>query len=131
MTEKEPRTDARTETLPSGPEPEPGPEPTEATHGVEDDTWWSGMGPVGGAVLIVLGSVGALFLFLGPWQPGDHLGIAFGFAKVVAVGLIVTGTTLLSRRRGTGTADDTDTADGTADAGNASGTGDTGARTPR
>ncbi|RCG22154.1 hypothetical protein DTL70_16470 [Streptomyces diacarni] len=63
------------------------------------------MGPVGGAVLIVLGSVGALFLFLGPWQPDDHLGIAFGFAKVVAVGLVVAGTTLLSRRRGTDGAD--------------------------
>ncbi|UNS96512.1 hypothetical protein MMF93_08335 [Streptomyces tubbatahanensis] len=115
MTEKELRTEERTETgtetgtetLPSEPDREPteATEPSEAAPGVEDDAWWSGMGPVGGAVLIVLGSVSALFLFLGPWKPDDHLGIAFGFAKVVAVGLVVTGTTLLSRRRGTDGAD--------------------------
>ncbi|WP_245979411.1 hypothetical protein [Streptomyces diacarni] len=111
MTEKEARSELRaetgTETLPPEPDREPteAAQPTEAARGAEDDAWWSGMGPVGGAVLIVLGSVGALFLFLGPWQPDDHLGIAFGFAKVVAVGLVVAGTTLLSRRRGTDGAD--------------------------
>ncbi|MGP3975258.1 hypothetical protein ACTWQF_14825 [Streptomyces sp. 8N114] len=55
---------------------------------------------VGGLVLTLLGIGAAAFLFLGPWKPQDHLGILHGAAKIVAIGLVVAGTTLMARRRG-------------------------------
>ncbi|MFI8852479.1 hypothetical protein [Streptomyces sp. 891-h] len=58
------------------------------------------MNAVGGLVLVLLGIGAAALLFLGPWEPQEHLGSLYGAAKVVAVGLVVAGTTLLARRRG-------------------------------
>ncbi|MBJ3810770.1 hypothetical protein JGB26_33875 [Streptomyces flavofungini] len=64
--------------------------------------WWAGFGPVGGVVLILLGVGGALFLFLGGFDVEGHLMMLHGAAKLVAVGLVVVGTTLLARSRGVG-----------------------------
>lgn len=68
--------------------------------------WWAAFGPVGGVVLILLGVGGALFLFLGGFDVEGHLMLLHGAAKLVAVGLVVVGTTLLARGRGVGGSDD-------------------------
>ncbi|MBO8192758.1 hypothetical protein ITI46_13930 [Streptomyces oryzae] len=62
--------------------------------------WWSELNAVGGIVLILLGIGTAVFLFLGPWKPQEHLGVLHGAAKIVAIGLVVAGTALMARRRG-------------------------------
>ncbi|NSC20163.1 hypothetical protein FM076_02630 [Streptomyces albus subsp. chlorinus] len=69
-----------------------------------DAPWWAGLGPVGGAVLIVLGLGAALFLFLGGFDPEGDVTMLHGAAKVVAIGAVVAGGALISRsRRGGGT----------------------------
>ncbi|MCK7626068.1 hypothetical protein MUU72_23670 [Streptomyces sp. RS10V-4] len=60
--------------------------------------WWAGLGPIGGALVLVLGLGLAAYVFL--WGEGT-LGDTrlYGAAKCVAIGLVVLGTTLLGRRR--------------------------------
>ncbi|MFB0619475.1 hypothetical protein [Streptomyces sp. Y20] len=58
---------------------------------------WGGLGPVGG-VLLVLSGIGLLLWgILGRTSAGPSL--IYQAAKVVAIGLVVTGTTLMARRR--------------------------------
>lgn len=70
-----------------------------AEHDLEvlPGAWWAGMGPVGGFLLILAGVGLLLWALLGrstssPW-------LVYQAAKIAAVGLVVTGTTLLARRR--------------------------------
>ncbi|MFE0760322.1 hypothetical protein ACFW4X_06330 [Streptomyces smyrnaeus] len=74
--------------------------------------WWAGTGPVGGVVLILLGVGAGLALFLGGFDSQDELTQLHGAAKVVAVGLVVAGTTLLARRRRPGDEGDAAGSDG-------------------
>ncbi|KUL38838.1 hypothetical protein ADL22_16355 [Streptomyces sp. NRRL F-4489] len=79
------------------------PDRTPVGHG----PWWAGLGPIGGAALLVLGLGLAAYVFL--WGGGSLADTRlYGAAKVVAIGLVVLGTTLLSRRRGTPASDDGD-----------------------
>ncbi|MDX3694239.1 hypothetical protein PV726_28660 [Streptomyces europaeiscabiei] len=62
------------------------------------DHWRSGLGgPVGGGLLILLGLGLLLWAFLG--RSGSNVPLIYLAAKIVAVGLVVTGTTLVARRR--------------------------------
>ncbi|MFD0416005.1 hypothetical protein [Streptomyces sp. NPDC127108] len=67
-----------------------------------DAPWWAGLGAVGGVVLVLLGVGGALVLFLGGFDVEGHLAVLHGAAKLVAIGLVVAGTTLFARSRGVG-----------------------------
>lgn len=58
---------------------------------------WGGLGPVGGFLLMLAGIGLLLWGFLGRTSSGPSL--IYQAAKVVAVGLVVTGTTLVARRR--------------------------------
>ncbi|QHC23935.1 hypothetical protein [Streptomyces sp. GS7] len=71
--------------------------------GLGGGPWWAGLGPVGGAVLIVAGLALALFffLFLGRSGSEQHLRVLLGAGKIVAIGLVLVGTALIARRRGT------------------------------
>lgn len=61
------------------------------------DTWWASLGPVGGSLLILSGLGLALWAFLD--GPGSHASLIYQAAKIAAIGLVVTGTTLVARRR--------------------------------
>ncbi|MFG3657586.1 hypothetical protein [Streptomyces sp. NPDC047706] len=65
---------------------------------VPGDAWWAGLGPVGGVVLLLTGLGVLLWIFLDlPGARGPHL--SYEAAKIVAIGAVVAGTTLLARRR--------------------------------
>lgn len=64
------------------------------------DPWWAGFGAVGGVLLVVLGIGTAALVFLGAVEEPDDLPLLHGAAKVLSVGCVVAGTTLLARRRG-------------------------------
>lgn len=64
------------------------------------DPWWAGFGAVGGVLLVVLGIGMAALVFLGAVEEPDDLPLLHGAAKVLSVGCVVAGTTLLARRRG-------------------------------
>lgn len=60
--------------------------------------WWAGLGgPAAGLVLMVLGLGLLLWAFLG--RSGSNVPLIYQAAKIVAVGLVITGTTLVARRR--------------------------------
>ncbi|MYQ46616.1 hypothetical protein GTW40_16390 [Streptomyces sp. SID4985] len=66
---------------------------------LEDSSWsWAGLGPVGGALLTLSGVGLLLWGFLGRSDSSPSL--IYQAAKIVAIGLVVTGTTLMARRRG-------------------------------
>ncbi|MFJ2650303.1 hypothetical protein ACIO1C_26705 [Streptomyces sp. NPDC087420] len=77
--------------------------PTDAgtdEHGYGAGPWWTELGTVGAVGLIVLGGVAAAWVFLG--LPGFEENPASGYyqaAKVLAVGTVLAGSALLSRRR--------------------------------
>ncbi|MEV2216072.1 hypothetical protein AB0H86_32415 [Streptomyces sp. NPDC050997] len=75
--------DPETDTPPAGPGP-----------------WWAGLGPVAGGVLVACGGVLLLWLVLRGSGVEEHWAQYYGAAKVVAVGLVVAGTTLVARRGG-------------------------------
>lgn len=58
---------------------------------------WGSLGPVGGFVLMLSGIGLLLWGFLGRTSSSPSL--IYQAAKVVAIGLVVTGTTLVARRR--------------------------------
>lgn len=64
------------------------------------DPWWAGFGAVGGVLLVVLGIGTAALVFLGAVEEPEDLPLLHGAAKVLSVGCVVAGTTLLARRRG-------------------------------
>ncbi|MBG0852521.1 hypothetical protein I2W78_11905 [Streptomyces spinoverrucosus] len=64
---------------------------------VPGDAWWAGLGPVGGVVLLLIGLGLLAWAFLDlPGSRGPHL--PYEGAKVLAIGAVVAGTTLLARR---------------------------------
>ncbi|MEU9125543.1 hypothetical protein AB0C96_37920 [Streptomyces sp. NPDC048506] len=67
--------------------------------------WWAGLGPVGGAVLVLLGVVAGVLSFLG--LPEGHAvpTALYGAGKAVAIGLVIVGTALIGRLRGAGAPD--------------------------
>ncbi|GGR85993.1 hypothetical protein GCM10010269_26440 [Streptomyces humidus] len=65
------------------------------------------MGPVGGFLLTLSGIGLLLWGFLGRTSTGPSL--IYQAAKVVAVGLVITGTTLMARRRGSSRRPDAET----------------------
>ncbi|EYT78770.1 hypothetical protein CF54_35200 [Streptomyces sp. Tu 6176] len=66
----------------------------------EDGPWWAGLGPVGGAVLAVCGAGLLLWLVLRGADADDDWSRYYGAGKILAIGCVVAGTTLLARRRG-------------------------------
>ncbi|WP_445281869.1 hypothetical protein [Streptomyces sp. DSM 118148] len=63
--------------------------------------WWADLGTWGAVALVVLGGVAAAWVFLD--LPGTPQEPAFGYhgaAKLIAIGLVTVGCTLMSRRRG-------------------------------
>ncbi|MFC4328005.1 hypothetical protein ACFPC0_09200 [Streptomyces andamanensis] len=65
-----------------------------------DGPWWAGLGPVGGAVLAVCGAGLLLWLVLRGADADDDWSRYYGAGKILAIGCVVAGTTLLARRRG-------------------------------
>ncbi|MFC5800158.1 hypothetical protein [Streptomyces formicae] len=71
------------------------------------EPWWAGLGTRGGAALIALGGLAAAWVFLAPaagleWLPGTPGEPAAGYyqaAKVIAIGLVIVGTTMLGSCR--------------------------------
>ncbi|MGW2212019.1 hypothetical protein [Streptomyces sp. NPDC001781] len=62
--------------------------------------WWAGLGTWGAVALIVFGGVAAAWVFLGlpgaPWEPASGYR---GAGRLIAIGLVMVGCTLVSRRR--------------------------------
>ncbi|MFE0464981.1 hypothetical protein ACFW1A_37580 [Kitasatospora sp. NPDC058965] len=62
--------------------------------------WWADLGTWGAVATIVLGGVAAAWVtFRLPGTPENLASGYYGAAKVVAIGLVAVGGTLLSRRR--------------------------------
>ncbi|MGW8378021.1 hypothetical protein [Streptomyces sp. ODS28] len=63
--------------------------------------WWADLGLPGGILLIVLGAAlgVSLVLFSENWQDSDTLPNLYGVARVVAIGLVVGGGALVTRRK--------------------------------
>ncbi|MFE7116991.1 AtpZ/AtpI family protein [Streptomyces sp. NPDC057654] len=62
--------------------------------------WWWGLGPLGAIVLVLLGIAAAAWSFF--QLPGTADNPASGYyqaSKVIAIGLVIAGTTLLGRLR--------------------------------
>ncbi|MEV1026068.1 hypothetical protein [Streptomyces sp. NPDC050264] len=75
------------------------------THDNRDQTdehpqapWWWGIGPVGAALLIVIGIAWVLWEFLGSGATGDAA-TGYQASKIVAIGLVLFGTAVLERFR--------------------------------
>ncbi|SER00451.1 hypothetical protein SAMN04487983_101087 [Streptomyces sp. yr375] len=70
----------------------------ESELGAAPEPWWSEIGgPVGGGLLVLAGIGLLLWAFLG--RSGSDIPLIYQAAKIVAVGLVVAGTTLAARRR--------------------------------
>ncbi|WP_329164911.1 hypothetical protein OG204_04785 [Streptomyces sp. NBC_01387] len=65
-----------------------------------DAPWWAGLGPTGGVVLIVSGIGLLLWLILRGGTADDDWSHYYGASKILAIGCVIAGTTLLARRRG-------------------------------
>ncbi|MFJ9041834.1 hypothetical protein ACIRF8_35370 [Streptomyces sp. NPDC102406] len=65
----------------------------------EDAPWWAGLGPTGGVVLVAVGLALLLWLVWGGTSATDDWYQYYGAAKVIAIGCVIAGTTLLARRR--------------------------------
>ncbi|MFI9273444.1 hypothetical protein ACIGXM_22395 [Kitasatospora sp. NPDC052896] len=62
--------------------------------------WWAELGTWGAVALIVFGGVAAVWVsFRLPGTPEELASGYYGAAKVVAIGLVTVGCTLLGRRR--------------------------------
>lgn len=68
---------------------------------------WGDLGPVGGIVLALSGTGLLLWGFLGRTSSSPSL--IYQAAKVVAIGLVIAGTTLVARRRGSSQRPDAET----------------------
>ncbi|MFF9349231.1 hypothetical protein [Streptomyces sp. NPDC014734] len=65
-----------------------------------DAPWWAGLGPAGGVALAVSGAGLLLWLVLRGDAADDDWSRYYGAGKVLAIGCVIAGTTLLARRRG-------------------------------
>ncbi|MER5972920.1 hypothetical protein ABT112_24845 [Streptomyces sp. NPDC002055] len=64
------------------------------------EPWWADLGTWGAVALIVLGGVGAAWVFLRlPGTPDTPASGYHGASKVMAIGLVMVGCKLLGRRR--------------------------------
>ena len=73
---------------------------TEAHAAHVDAPWWAGIGPLGAVGLVVLGVAAGCWFFLGLPGTPDVTGAGYVSAgKVVAVGLVLSGTAALDRFR--------------------------------
>ncbi|GES31263.1 hypothetical protein AB0G60_13470 [Streptomyces angustmyceticus] len=62
--------------------------------------WWGDLGTWGAVGLIVFGGLVAAWVFFRlPGTPDEPASGYYGAAKVIAIGLVVVGSTLLGRRR--------------------------------
>lgn len=69
-------------------------------HHDDSAPWWWGLGPMGAIGLVVLGIAAALWSFFRlPGTADDRTVDYHGAARVIAIGLVVGGTLLLSRTR--------------------------------
>ncbi|MEV6588241.1 hypothetical protein [Streptomyces acidicola] len=74
---------------------EPG---VERALGAPPEAWWAGLGGLVGGVLLIVSGLGLLLWgFLG--RSDSSVPLIYQAAKIVAVGLVVIGTTLVARRR--------------------------------
>lgn len=71
---------------------------------------WAGLGPVGGFLVMLFGLGLLLWAFLG--RSGSGPSLIYQAAKIVAIGLVVTGTTLVARRRDSSRRPDAETEPG-------------------
>ncbi|OIK28429.1 hypothetical protein [Streptomyces malaysiense] len=63
-------------------------------------SWWADLGAWGAVALIVLGALAAVWVsFRLPGTPQEPAAGYYGAARVVAIGLVIVGSTLVSRRR--------------------------------
>ncbi|MEU8919301.1 hypothetical protein [Streptomyces nigrescens] len=62
--------------------------------------WWAGLGTWGAVALIVFGGLAAAWVFFRlPGTPEEPASAYYGVSKVIAIGLVTVGCTLLGRRR--------------------------------
>ncbi|MER5542414.1 hypothetical protein ABT072_08130 [Streptomyces sp. NPDC002589] len=62
--------------------------------------WWASLGTWGAVALIVFGGLAAVWVFFGlPGTPEEPASGYYQAARAIAIGLVVAGGTLLSRRR--------------------------------
>ncbi|TJZ59154.1 hypothetical protein FCH28_03325 [Streptomyces piniterrae] len=74
-------------------------------RGYDPGPWWANLGTWGAVALIVSGGLAAAWVF--PRLPGTPEELASSYyqaARVIAIGLVIAGGTLLSRRRARTTA---------------------------
>ncbi|MFJ8825330.1 hypothetical protein ACIREE_26565 [Streptomyces sp. NPDC102467] len=64
-----------------------------------DDPWWGGLGLVGAVALVAIGAGLLLWLVWGGSDAADAWSQYYGAAKVLAIGCVIAGATLLARRR--------------------------------
>ncbi|GAA4100084.1 hypothetical protein GCM10022284_43490 [Streptomyces hundungensis] len=70
-----------------------------ATPPPGDAPWWAGLGLTGGIVLVAIGVGLLLWLVWGGRAATEDWHQYYGAAKVLAIGCVITGTTLLASRR--------------------------------
>ncbi|MGX1851474.1 hypothetical protein [Streptomyces sp. NPDC055299] len=64
------------------------------------EPWWAGVGTWGALAMIAFGALAAAWVFLRlPGTPHEPAYGYYGASKVIAIGLVLVGGTLLSRRR--------------------------------
>ncbi|MFD5136559.1 hypothetical protein ACFWMX_09995 [Streptomyces sp. NPDC058378] len=69
-------------------------------RGYGPEPWWAGSGGWGAVVLIVVGVTGAAWVFLRLPGTPDELWTGYHqAAKVIAIGMVIAGTTMIGRRR--------------------------------
>ncbi|MER6386082.1 hypothetical protein [Streptomyces sp. NPDC001250] len=69
-------------------------------RGYDPGPWWAGLGTWGAVALIVFGGLAAVWVFFRlPGTPEEPASGYYQAARVIAIGLVVAGGTLLSRRR--------------------------------
>ncbi|MFE9727491.1 hypothetical protein ACFYQ5_28900 [Streptomyces sp. NPDC005794] len=83
-------------------------------RGDAPEPWWADLGTWGAVALIALGGLAAAWAFFRlPGAPEEPVAGYYQAAKVVAIGLVIVGTSLLSRRRaGAGVTEETHEAEG-------------------
>ncbi|MEX2969928.1 hypothetical protein [Streptomyces sp. C184] len=69
-------------------------------QGYDPGPWWAGLGTWGAVALIVFGGLAAAWVsFRLPGTPEELASGYYQAARVIAIGLVIAGGTLLSRRR--------------------------------